>query len=326
MGGSLVARIIGTGSYLPKRIMTNKEMEAYVDTTDEWIVTRTGIRQRHLSDETENTGDLGYEAAEAALHSAGISAEEIDYILVATTTPHALVPNTSCYIQDKLGAVNAACLDLNAACSGFIYGLEVADALLKSDHIHHVLVIGSEVLSKITDFTDRATCVLFGDGAGAAVLAKGDGIMGIVSGADGTKGACLDTRDFPVNNIVAEGSKEPQLIRMDGKEVYKFAVNILPEALKAAVSRGKGNLAQLDHIVPHQANIRIIEAASKRLDISMDKFHVNIQNTGNTSSASIAIALDELSRSGKLVNGQKLALVGFGGGLTYGAVYLEWNM
>lgn len=326
MGGSLVARIIGTGSYLPKRIMTNKEMEAYVDTTDEWIVTRTGIRQRHLSDETENTGDLGYEAAKAALESSGISAEEINYILVATTTPHALVPNTSSYIQDKLGAVNAACLDLNAACSGFIYGLEVADALLKSDHIHHILVIGSEVLSKITDFTDRATCVLFGDGAGAAVLAKGDGIRGIVSGADGTKGACLNTRDFPVNNIVAEGSKAPQLIRMDGKEVYKFAVNILPEALKAAVYRGNGNLAHLDHIVPHQANIRIIEAASKRLDISMDKFHVNIQNTGNTSSASIAIALDELSRSGKLKNGQKLALVGFGGGLTYGAVYLEWNM
>lgn len=326
MGGSLVARIIGTGSYLPKRIMTNKEMEAYVDTTDEWIVTRTGIRQRHLSDETENTGDLGYEAAEYALKNAGVSAEDIDYILVATTTPHALVPNTSSYIQDKLGAVNAACLDLNAACSGFIYGLEVADALLKSDHIHHILVIGSEVLSKITDFTDRATCVLFGDGAGAAVLAKGDGIRGIVSGADGTKGACLNTRDFPVNNIVSEGSNAPQLIRMDGKEVYKFAVNILPEALKAAVARGKGNLAELDHIVPHQANIRIIEAASKRLDISMDKFHVNIQNTGNTSSASIAIALDELSRSGKLINGQKLALVGFGGGLTYGAVYLEWNM
>ena len=326
MGGSLVARIIGTGSYLPKRIMTNKEMEAYVDTTDEWIVTRTGIRQRHLSDKTENTGYLGYEAAESALKNAGVGAEDIDYILVATTTPHALVPNTSSYIQDKLGAVNAACLDLNAACSGFIYGLEVADALLKSDHIHHILVIGSEVLSKITDFTDRATCVLFGDGAGAAVLAKGDGIRGIVSGADGTKGACLNTRDFPVNNIVAEGSKAPQLIRMDGKEVYKFAVNILPEALKAAVARGKGNLAELDHIVPHQANIRIIEAASKRLDISMDKFHVNIQNTGNTSSASIAIALDELSRSGKLKNGQKLALVGFGGGLTYGAVYLEWNM
>ena len=321
-----MARIIGTGSYLPKRVMTNKEMEEYVDTTDEWIVTRTGIRERHLSDGQENTGDLGYIAALAALENAGVKAEEVDYILVATTTPHSLVPNTSSYIQDKLGASNASCLDLNAACTGFIYGLEVAEGLLKSDHINHILVIGSEVLSKITDFTDRSTCVLFGDGAGAAVLAKGNGIRGIVSGADGTKGACLHTNDFPVNNLIEKGSTSPQLIHMDGKEVYKFAVNILPEALKAAVLRGKGDLEELDHIVPHQANIRIIEAASKRLSISMDKFYVNIQNTGNTSSASIAIALDELNRSGKLENGHQVALVGFGGGLTYGAVYLEWNI
>lgn len=320
-----MARIIGTGSYLPKRIVTNKEMEDYVDTTDEWIVTRTGIKARHISDENENTGDLGYEAAKAALDDAGIKAEEVDYILVATTTPHALVPNTSSYIQNKLGAVNAACLDLNAACTGFIYALEVAEGLLKSDHIHHILVIGSEVLTKITDFTDRSTCVLFGDGAGAAVVTEGDGIRGIVSGADGTGGASLHTGDFPVNNILQKGSSAPQLVRMDGKEVYKFAVNILPEALKAAVARGKGDIDELDHIVPHQANIRIIEAASKRLNISMDKFFVNIHKTGNTSSASIAIALDELSRSSRLKNGDQLVLVGFGGGLTYGAVYLVWN-
>ncbi len=320
-----MARITGTGSYLPKRIVTNKEMEEYVDTTDEWIVSRTGIKERHISDENENTGDLGYEAARAALDDAGIKAEEVDYILVATTTPHSLVPNTSSYIQNKLGAVNAACLDLNAACTGFIYGLEVAEGLLKSDHIHHILVIGSEVLTKITDFTDRSTCVLFGDGAGAAVLSKGDGIRGIVTGADGSRGACLSTGDFPVNNILQKGASTPQLVHMDGKEVYKFAVNILPESLKEAVERGNGNIDELDHIVPHQANIRIIEAASKRLNISMDKFFVNIHNTGNTSSASIAIALDELNRSSKLKNGDQLALVGFGGGLTYGAVYLEWN-
>ena len=325
MEDSFVARIIGTGSYLPKRSVTNKEMEEYVDTTDEWIVSRTGIKERHISDKDENTGDLGFEAAKAALEDAGINAEDIDYILVATTTPHALVPNTSSYIQAKLGAKNAACLDINAACTGFIYGLEVAEGLLKSDYINHILVIGSEVLTKITDFSDRATCVLFGDGAGAAVLTKGNGIKGIISGADGTKGGCLHTGDFHVNNILQEGPTTPQFIRMDGKEVYKFAVNILPEALKAAVERGNGKVDELDHIVPHQANIRIIEAASKRLNVSMDKFYVNIEKTGNTSAASIAIALDELNRSSKLKNGDQLALVGFGGGLTYGAVYLEWN-
>jgi len=324
--GSLVARIIGTGSYLPRSIVTNKEMEKYVDTTDEWIVTRTGIKERHMSQSDENTGDLAYEAAARALKNAGIGAKELSYILVATTTPQSLVPNTSCYVQARLGAVNASCLDLNAACTGFIYGLEVAEALLNLPDMGFILVIGAEVLTKITDFEDRSTCVLFGDGAGAAVLTKGDGIKGIITGSDGTKAACLNTGTFPVSNVLTGEKPFEHLVHMDGKEVYKFAVNILPEAMKAAVARGNGNIHELDHIIPHQANIRIIEAASKRLDIPMEKFFINIEKTGNTSAASIAIALDEMNQNHALRNGDRIALVGFGGGLTYGAVYLEWNM
>lgn len=320
-----MARIMGTGSYLPRSIVTNKEMEKYVDTTDEWIVTRTGIKERHLSESDENTGDLAYEAAQRALQDAGIRAEDLSYILVATTTPHSLVPNTSCYVQAKLGAVNASCLDLNAACTGFIYGLEVAEALLMLPDISHILVIGAEVLSKITNFEDRSTCVLFGDGAGAAVLTKGEGIKGIITGSDGTKAACLNTGDFAVSNVLTGNQPFDHLVHMDGKEVYKFAVNILPEAMKAAVARGKGDIHELDHIIPHQANVRIIEAASKRLGIPMEKFFINIEKTGNTSAASIAIALDEMNQKSMLKNGDKIALVGFGGGLTYGAVYLEWN-
>ncbi len=323
--GSLVARIMGTGSYLPRSIVTNKEMEKYVDTTDEWIVTRTGIKERHISQSDENTGDLAYEAAKRALCDAGITAEELSYILVATTTPHSLVPNTSCYVQAKLGAANASCLDLNAACTGYIYGLEVAEALLHLPDMGYILVIGAEVLTKITNFEDRATCVLFGDGAGAAVLSKGEGIKGIITGSDGTKAACLNTGTFGVSNILTGDQPFEHLVHMDGKEVYKFAVNILPEAMKAAVAKGNGNIHELDHIIPHQANIRIIEAASKRLDIPMEKFFINIEKTGNTSAASIAIALDEMNRKSMLKNGDKIALVGFGGGLTYGAAYIEWN-
>lgn len=319
-----MAKIIGTGSYMPKRIVTNKDMEEYVETSDDWIVSRTGIKERHISGAHENTGDLGYEASLRALENAGLDPESLDYIIVATTTPHSLVPNTSSYIQGKLGAVNASCMDLNAACTGFIYGLEVAEGLLHNPRISNVLVIGAEVLSKITDFTDRTTCVLFGDGAGAAVVTKGQGIRGIITGADGTKGECLNTGDFAVRNFHAGNVESAHLITMDGKEVYKFAVNILPEAVKQAVELGMGELSELDHIIPHQANIRIIEAASKRLKIPMEKFFVNIDRTGNTSAASIAIALDEMNRTSRLKAGDKLAMVGFGGGLTYGAVFMEW--
>lgn len=320
-----MARIIGTGSFLPRSVVSNIDMEKYVETNDEWIRTRTGISQRHISMEDENTGDLGYGAALEALKDAGISPMDLDYIIVATTTPHSFVPTTSCYIQGKLGAMNAACLDINAACSGFIYGMELAESLLEKKDKEYILVIGAEVLSKIVDFNDRSTCVLFGDGAGAAVLKKGEGIKGIVTGADGTKGAVLNTGDFKVRNILAGPIESANMLSMEGKEVYKFAVQILPQAIRSSLEKSEMNVEDLDHIIPHQANIRIIEAAAKRLGLPMDKFFVNIQNTGNTSSASIAIALDEMNKKGMLKNGDKISMVGFGGGLTYGALTMIWN-
>lgn len=320
-----MARIIGTGSYMPKRVMTNKEFEKYVDTNDEWIVTRTGIKARHFSSKDENTGDLGYEAGLKALEDAKISPLDIDYIIVATTTPHGLVPNTSSYIQGKLGAKNAACLDINAACSGFIYGLEMAEALLRLPKKRNILLIGAEVLSKITDFTDRTTCVLFGDGAGACVVSLGEGIKATLTGADGEKGECLKTTPFEVNNLLFPGETTDHYIVMDGKEVYKFAVKILPYAVEQVLLDAGVDIEELTHIIPHQANIRIIEAAAKRLKVPMEKFFVNIESTGNTSAASIPIALDAMNKEGSLKEGDKIAMVGFGGGLTYGAAYLEWH-
>ncbi len=321
-----MARIIGTGSYMPKAVMTNKDFEKYVDTNDEWIVTRTGIKARHFSGKDENTGDLGYEAGLRAIEDAGISPMDLDYIIVATLTPHALIPNTSSYIQGKLGAKNAACFDLNAACSGFIYGLEVAEALLNLPKKKNVLLIGAEVISKITDFSDRTTCVLFGDGAGACVLTRGEGIKATLTGADGEKGECLKTTPFEVNNLLYHGEKSNHYISMDGKEVYKFAVKILPYAVEKVLEDVGVAIEEVNHIIPHQANIRIIEAAAKRLNVPMEKFFVNIESTGNTSAASIAIALDDMNREGSLKEGDKIVMVGFGGGLTYGAAYLEWHV
>lgn len=320
-----MARIIGTGSYLPKTVVSNKDLEKIVETSDEWIFTRTGIRSRHFSTAEENTGDMGILAAQRALEDAGVKPEEVDYILVATTTPESLVPNTSSYIQAKLGADRASCLDLNAACSGFIYGLEVANALLMMDHINNVLLIGSEVLTKITDFSDRKSCVLFGDGAGAAVLAKGQGIHHVVTGAQGEKGDCLYTAKFPVENILTKAEPKKPYVVMDGKEVYKFAVNILPEVLTKAVEGAGSKVSDLTHVIPHQANLRIIQGAAKKLDLPLEKFYMNIEEVGNTSAASIAIALDEMNRKGLLAKGDRIGLVGFGGGLTYGACYLTWS-
>ena len=321
-----MARIIGTGSYLPETAYSNEDMEKIVDTSDEWIYTRTGIRSRHFSNASENTGDMGYFAAKRALENAGVDASEIDCILVATTTPESLVPNTSSYIQAKLGVPGASCLDLNAACSGFIYGLELAGALLQMGQKKKILLIGTEVLSKITDFTDRKSCVLFGDGAGAVVLDNGDNAFHVVTGADGSKGECLSTGTFKVENVLEKSEPYSQYIAMDGKEVYKFAVNILPEVLSEAVKKGGESVSSLDHVIPHQANSRIIQAAAKKLQLPLEKFYMNIDHVGNTSAASIAIALDEMNRKKLLKKGQKIGMVGFGGGLTYGACYLTWTM
>lgn len=320
-----MSRIIGTGSYLPRNIVTNDELGNYVETSDEWIVSRTGIRQRAVATD-ENTGDLAYEAAWRALQDAGVEPSEIGYIIVATCSPHSLIPTTACYVQARLGAMNAACFDLNAACTGFIYGLEVANSLLQVMDKKYALVIGAEVLSKIVDYTDRTTCILFGDGAGAAVLTKGEGILSAVSGADGTKACYLHTGDFKVRNFLVGDQPSDNYVIMDGKEVYKFAVKILPKALAEAAEKAGIELNSLDHVIPHQANIRIIDAAAARMELPREKFYVNLDRTGNTSSASIPIALDEMNRKGLLKSGDRVGLVGFGGGLTYGAVIIDWNM
>lgn len=319
-----MSRIIGTGSYMPRNIVTNKDMEKIVDTTDEWIVSRTGIRQRALATD-ENTGDLAYEAALRALEDAGIEASQLGYIIVATITPQSLLSSTACYVQAKLGAVNASCFDINAACTGFIFGLEIAEGLFHVSDKEYALVIGAEVLSKIVDYTDRTTAVLFGDGAGAAILSKGSGILGISTGSDGTKGPALSTGEFKVRNFLAGDNPSDHFILMDGKEVYKFAVRILPQVLSEAVEKAGLTLNDLDHVIPHQANLRIIDAAASRMNLPREKFYVNLDRMGNTSAASIPIALDEMNRKGLLKTGEKIGLVGFGGGLTYGAVILDWT-
>lgn len=320
----VVAKIIGTGSYLPKNIVTNKDLEKVVDTSDDWIISRTGIRERAFATD-ENTGDLAYMASLKAIEDAGISPEEIGYIILGTITPQSLLGSTACYVQAKLGTVNATCFDINAACTGFVYGLEIAEGLLAISDRKYALVIGAEVLSKIVDFTDRTTCVLFGDGAGAAVLEKGDGIRSVVTGADGTKISALHSGEFKVRNFLAGNQVSDHFIIMEGREVFKFAVRVLPKALSEAVGKAGMKMSDLDHVIPHQANLRIIDAAAAKMELPREKFYVNLDRVGNTSAASIPIALDEMNRKGLLKKGDRLGLVGFGGGLTYGAAVIEWS-
>lgn len=324
------AGIIGTGSCLPDRIMTNHDLEKVVDTSDEWIKTRTGISERRIADENTATSDLSTTAALRALENANLKPEDIDLIIVATVTPDMAFPSTACIVQKNIGAVNAAAFDMEAACSGFLYGLATADCFVRAGLYRNVLVIGAETLSKIADFTDRNTCVIFGDGAGAAVVSEVPEQYGIIStylGADGRGGDLLKQP--------AGGSRMPatvetvqerlHYIKMDGSEVFKFAVKIMGEAAEKALEKCGMKKEDIDYLIPHQANIRIIESAVKRLKISNDKVYVNIDRYGNMSSASVAIALDEVNRNGRLKDGDKVVLVAFGGGLTWGSVVLKWK-
>lgn len=326
-----MAGITGTGSCLPDRIMTNNDLEKIVDTTDEWIRTRTGICERRVSDENTATSDLSTTAALRALENAKLKPEDIDLIIVATVTPDMMFPSTACIVQKNIGAVNAAAFDLEAACSGFLYGLSIADNFVKTGYYKHVLVIGAETLSKIADFTDRNTCVIFGDGAGAAVVSEVSDEYGILStyiGADG-KGGDLLKQPAGGSRIPATiESVENRLhyIKMDGTEVFKFAVKIMGEAAETALEKCGLSKEDIDYLIPHQANIRIIESAVKRLKISNDKVYVNIDKYGNMSSASVAIALDEVSRNGHLKDGDIVVLVAFGGGLTWGSAVLKWKV
>lgn len=321
--------ILGLGSYLPEKVVTNQDLEQLVDTSDEWIVERTGIRERRFAGEDEATSDLATKAAERALADAGVGAEEIDLIIVATVTPDMFFPSVACLVQANLKAANAAAFDLTAVCSGFAYGLVVGGQFIRTGMYRKVLVIGAETLSKITDRTDRNTAVVFADGAGAAVLGEtspGFGLIGADLGADGTGGDLL--------KVPGGGSRRPastetiaerlHFIRMNGQEVFKFAVKIMGESALKALARAKLAPADIAYLVPHQANIRIIQTAAKRLGLPLDKVVVNIDKYGNTSAASIPIALDEAARSGKFKNGDVIVLVGFGAGLTWASSVIKW--
>lgn len=307
--------ILGAGHYLPTKVLTNKDLEELVDTSDEWIKSRTGIEERRIAGDDIDTSDMAFYAAEQALEDANLSAKDIDLIIVATVTPDTPFPSVSCMIQHRLGADQAAAMDMSAACTGFIYGLTTAEQFIKTGAYKHVLVVGVEKLSKITDWTDRNTCVLLGDGAGAVVVGEvshGKGILSFELGANGVGG------DFLYQN-------DNDHLVMNGREVYKFAVQQMPESSINVIEKIGYNKEEVDYLIPHQANIRIMEAARKRLGISKDKMATSIKKYGNNSSASIPIALSESVKAGKIKDNDLVVLVGFGGGLTWGAVALRWG-
>lgn len=325
------AGIIGIGSFTPPKVLTNADLEKIVETTDEWIVTRSGIRERHIVDEGVAASDLALEAARRALECASIAPEKIDLIICATITGDMPFPSVACLVQDAIGASNAAAFDLQAGCSGWVYALATASQFVKAGAYDNVLVIGVDVLSSVTDWTDRSTCVLFGDGAGAAVVApvnEGKGVLSINLGSDGSGGNAI--------RIEAGGSKLPpseetvknrqHFIKMEGREVFKFAVRTVGEASLKVLELCGLSTDDIDLFVPHQANIRIIDAAVTRLGLPEDKVFVNVQNYGNTSAASIPIALDEAYRSGKLKEDDVVVVVGFGAGLTWAAGVLKWTL
>lgn len=324
------AGITGTGSCLPDRIMTNHEFEEIIDTNDEWIRSHTGICERRLSDENTATSDLSTTAALRALESAGLKPEDIDLIIVATVTPDMMFPSTACIVQKNIGAVNAAAFDLEAACTGFLYGLAVAQNFVATGYYRNVLVIGAETLSKIADFTDRNTCVIFGDGAGAAVVSEVAEEYGILSTYIGADGSGWDLLKQPAGGSRIPASAESvrdrlHYIKMDGSKVFKFAVKAMGEAAEKALEKCGLDKEAVNYLIPHQANMRIIDSAVKRLKISDEKVYINIDKYGNMSSASVAVALDEASRKGLLKDDDVIVLVGFGGGLTWGAAVLKWK-
>ncbi|CAN7465122.1 ketoacyl-ACP synthase III [Paenibacillus sp. LjRoot153] len=321
--------VLGTGKYVPERILTNQELETMVETNDEWIVSRTGIRERRIAAEGQATSDLCYEASVVALSNAGITADQLDLIIVATITPDMSFPSTACILQEKLGAKKAAAFDLSAACSGFVYGLANAANFIATGTYKYALVIGADCLSKITDYTDRNTCILFGDGAGAVVIGEVPEERGFKSfelGADGTGGPLLKIEGGGSRNPASQNSLDQRLhyIYMAGAEVFKFAVRIMGNAADEALRKAGWEKTDIDLLVPHQANMRIIQSSLNRLELSEDKCMINLDKYGNMSAASIPVALAEASEQGRLNEGDRLILVGFGGGLTWGATALVW--
>ena len=322
--------IIGIGSYVPARAVTNKDMEAIVETSDEWISERTGIKCRHFVADDEHTSDIATRAAERALKDANLTADDIDLIVVATATPDMLFPSTACLVQHNLNANKAAAYDLSAGCSGFMYSIATASQFIKTGLYKYVLVIGAETLSRLMDFTDRNTCVLFGDGAGAVVLGEvpeGYGILGVHLGSDGGGGPLLSLPAGGTRIPATEESVKNRLhyIHMEGNEVFKFAVKIMGEAAFKALEQAGMQATDVDWLIPHQANIRIIQSAAKRLKMPMEKVVVNVDRYGNTSSASIPIALEEAIHDGRIKSGQTVVMVGFGAGLTWASTVIRWH-
>jgi 3-oxoacyl-[acyl-carrier-protein] synthase-3 len=322
--------ILGTGAAVPKKVLTNQDLESIVDTSDEWISTRTGIKSRYIAEDGETTSTLATEAARRALDMAGVKPQEIDMIVVGTTSPDMIMPNTGALVQKHLGASNAFGFDVYAACSGFVYALTIADKFVKENPEKKILAIGSELLSSITDWQDRNTCVLFGDAAGAALVSgSNDGERGILSTHLHSDGCLWELLHIPGGGCVYPPSaemaeKRDYCIRMHGNEVYKHAVRSLTEVAQEALVANQLDPEDVDLFIPHQANMRIMNKVAERLKISPDRVYINIERYGNTSSASIPVALDEANRSGRLKPGDLVLLDAFGGGFTWGAVMIRW--
>jgi 3-oxoacyl-[acyl-carrier-protein] synthase III len=321
--------IIGTGSYLPERILTNHDLEKIVETNDEWIRTRTGIAERRIAAKDESTSDMATHAARAAMEQAHVTAEEIDLIIVATVTPDMAFPATACWVQKNLGAINAACFDVSAACSGFLYAVEIAQQFISTHVYNTILIIGADKLSSIIDWTDRNTCVLFGDGAGAAILRNRADSHGVIATYMGSDGEYTDILCMP-----GGGSRTPitpenydqklNTIKMQGKETYKQAVTAMTTAADKALELAGLTAQDIACVIPHQANIRIIEAIADRMKLPMEKFYTNLERYGNTSAAAVAIALDEAHRTNRIKVNDYILLVAFGGGLTWASSVVQW--
>jgi 3-oxoacyl-[acyl-carrier-protein] synthase-3 len=313
----IYSRIVGTGSYLPPRVVTNEDLARKLDTSDTWIQERTGIRQRHIADESQASSDLALEASRRALEAAGVTAADIDLIIVATSTPDYIFPSTACLLQAKLGVKGCAAFDMQAVCSGFVYALATADSLMKNGIYKKALVVGAEVFSRILDWNDRATAVLFGDGAGAVVLAAGDkpGVHASVLHADGSQVGILSVP----GNVCGGKIVGSPFLQMQGKEVFKLAVRVLDESAREVAAAAGINLSDVDWLIPHQANVRILEATAKRMGLPRERLVVTVDHHANTSAASVPLALDEYVRAGKIKPGHKVMLQGVGGGFTWGA-------
>ena len=317
IGSVIYSRIAGTGSYLPERVMTNADFAARLETSDEWIRARTGIVQRHIAAKNQTSSDLALEASRNALQAAGLRAEDIDLIVVATSTPDYVFPSTACLLQAKLGVKGSAAFDVQAVCSGFVYGLATADAFIKSGRNKKALVVGAEVFSRILDWNDRGTCVLFGDGAGAVVLVSSEkpGIHASVLRADGSHSGMLSVP----GNVCGGAIVGSPFLQMNGQAVFKFAVKVLEESARETIAAADMQLSDIDWLIPHQANVRILDATARKLGVPHEKLVITVDHHGNTSAASVPLALDEFVRAGKIRKGHRLLLQGVGGGFTWGS-------